>query len=75
MEENKIYINNIEYLIYIPKNKEKITDIVILCVGFKVKTYYKILKIIISNLIENNYAVVYFEYGKMYKHSHNLKKI
>lgn len=74
MEENKIYINNIEYLIYIPKNKEKITDIVILCVGFKVKTYYKILKIIISNLIENNYAVVYFEYGKMYKHSHKFKE-
>lgn len=74
MEGNKVYINKIEYLIYLPKNKEKITDIVILCVGFKVKKYSKILKIIMSNLIENNYAVVYFEYGKMYKYSHKFKE-
>jgi hypothetical protein len=57
MEESKICINSIEYTVYMPNNKDNLTDVIIFCVGFKTKTYSKTIKNIISKLVENNYIV------------------
>lgn len=73
MEESKICINSIEYTVYMPNNKDNLTDVIIFCVGFKTKTYSNTIKNIISKLVENNYIVVYFEFEKMAVHSHKVK--
>lgn len=52
MEESKICINSIEYTVYMPNNKDNLTDVIIFCVGFKTKTYSNTIKNIISNWLK-----------------------
>ena len=55
MEESKISINSIEYTVYMPNNKDNLTDIIIFCVGFKTKTYSNTIKNIISKNTDKLY--------------------
>ena len=74
MEEYEISINKVKYKFYIPNNKEKISDVVIICLGVTTKKYKEKLNSIVNDLLVNNYVVVCFNFIKTSKYRHFYKE-
>lgn len=74
MDEYDVCINKVKYKVYTPKDKEKITDIVIICLGVITKKYKEKVSKTINELLLNNYAVICFNFIQTSKYCHCYKE-
>lgn len=74
MEKLKIVINNVKYNLYIPENKDKIKDIIIVCQGFITKDYKNKINNVVDEFVRNNYIVVCFNFIKLSKYKKIYKE-